>query len=213
MTLAEEAEEILATLGVGAGDFARADRWSRAPPITGETLARLDACEPRRGRRGDRRRPRRLPAVAAGPGAAARRTGAAARRGAARRTRRSSAGWSRIEAGKILSEGLGEVQEMIDICDFAVGLSRQLYGLTIASRAARPPHGRDLASARRRRRHLGLQLPGRGVVLERGARPRLRRRRGVEAVGKGAAHRARRRRAVASALRAQRFGDAPAPSD
>ena len=38
-----------------------------------------------------------------------------------------------IEAGKILSEGLGEVQEMIDICDFAAGLSRQLYGLTIAS--------------------------------------------------------------------------------
>ncbi len=38
-----------------------------------------------------------------------------------------------LEAGKILQEGLGEVQEMIDICDFAVGLSRQLYGLTIAS--------------------------------------------------------------------------------
>lgn len=38
-----------------------------------------------------------------------------------------------IEAGKITSEGLGEVQEMIDICDFAVGLSRQLYGLTIAT--------------------------------------------------------------------------------
>ncbi len=38
-----------------------------------------------------------------------------------------------IESGKILSEGLGEVQEMIDICDFAVGLSRQLHGLTIAS--------------------------------------------------------------------------------
>src|SRR6185312_8166919 len=38
-----------------------------------------------------------------------------------------------LEAGKIRSEGLGEVQEMIDICDFAVGLSRQLYGLTIAS--------------------------------------------------------------------------------
>jgi aldehyde dehydrogenase (NAD+) len=38
-----------------------------------------------------------------------------------------------IEAGKILPEGLGEVQEMIDICDFAVGLSRQLHGLTIAS--------------------------------------------------------------------------------
>ena len=43
-----------------------------------------------------------------------------------------------IEAGKIVSEGLGEVQEMIDICDFAVGLSRQLYGLTIATE--RPSH-------------------------------------------------------------------------
>ena len=42
------------------------------------------------------------------------------------------------EAGKIVSEGQGEVQEMIDICDFAVGLSRQLYGLTIASE--RPGH-------------------------------------------------------------------------
>jgi aldehyde dehydrogenase (NAD+) len=43
-----------------------------------------------------------------------------------------------LEAGKIRSEGLGEVQEMIDVCDFAVGLSRQLYGLTIASE--RPNH-------------------------------------------------------------------------
>ena len=43
-----------------------------------------------------------------------------------------------LEAGKILQEGLGEVQEMIDICDFAVGLSRHLYGLTMASE--RPGH-------------------------------------------------------------------------
>ena len=43
-----------------------------------------------------------------------------------------------LEAGKIISEGLGEVQEMIDICDFAVGQSRMLYGLTIASE--RPGH-------------------------------------------------------------------------
>jgi aldehyde dehydrogenase (NAD+) len=43
-----------------------------------------------------------------------------------------------LEMGKIRSEGLGEVQEMIDICDFAVGLSRQLHGLTIASE--RPQH-------------------------------------------------------------------------
>ena len=43
-----------------------------------------------------------------------------------------------LEAGKIIAESLGEVQEMIDICDFAVGLSRQLYGLAIASE--RPEH-------------------------------------------------------------------------
>ena len=43
-----------------------------------------------------------------------------------------------LEMGKILAEGKGEVQEMIDIADFAVGLSRQLYGLTIASE--RPEH-------------------------------------------------------------------------
>ncbi|MFK7765711.1 MAG: aldehyde dehydrogenase family protein [Mariniblastus sp.] len=43
-----------------------------------------------------------------------------------------------VESGKIFQEALGEVQEMIDICDFALGLSRQLYGLTIASE--RPMH-------------------------------------------------------------------------
>jgi aldehyde dehydrogenase (NAD+) len=43
-----------------------------------------------------------------------------------------------LEMGKIASEGLGEVQEMIDICDFAVGLSRQLYGSTMHSE--RPVH-------------------------------------------------------------------------
>ena len=43
-----------------------------------------------------------------------------------------------LEVGKIAQEGLGEVQEMIDICDFAVGLSRQLYGKSIASE--RPGH-------------------------------------------------------------------------
>ena len=43
-----------------------------------------------------------------------------------------------FEMGKSLQEGLGEVQEMIDICDFAVGLSRQLHGLTMHSE--RPGH-------------------------------------------------------------------------
>jgi aldehyde dehydrogenase (NAD+) len=43
-----------------------------------------------------------------------------------------------LEAGKIVSEAQGEVQEMIDICDYAVGLSRQLFGLTLATE--RPDH-------------------------------------------------------------------------
>ena len=75
-----------------------------------------------------------------------------------------------IEAGKIRSEGLGEVQEMIDICDFAVGLSRQLHGLTIASE--RPGHrlDGDVASDGPVRRHHGVQLPRRRVVVERRAR-------------------------------------------
>ena len=48
-----------------------------------------------------------------------------------------------LEVGKPLSEGIGEVQEMIDICDFAVGISRQLYGLTIASER-RDHHMREM---------------------------------------------------------------------
>ncbi len=80
-----------------------------------------------------------------------------------------------LEAGKIASEGLGEVQEMIDICDFAVGLSRQLYGLTIATERSAHRMMETLAPARCRRRHLGIQLSGCGVVLECRARAGVRR--------------------------------------
>lgn len=71
-----------------------------------------------------------------------------------------------LECGKILQEGLGEVQEMIDICDFAVGLSRQLYGLTIASE--RPGHSmretwHPMGPCRH---HYRVQLPCCAVVLE-----------------------------------------------
>ena len=72
-----------------------------------------------------------------------------------------------LENGKILAEGLGEVQEMIDIADFAVGQSRMLYGLTMHSERPAASHVRAMASARRGRHHLGVQLPGGGVGLER----------------------------------------------
>ena len=57
-------------------------------------------------------------------------------------------------------------------------------------RASRPPHDGNLASARRRRRHLGLQFPGRRLVVERGAGAGLRQCGRLEAVGKDAADRA-----------------------
>ena len=57
-----------------------------------------------------------------------------------------------LEVGKLASEGLGEVQEMIDICDFAVGLSRQLYGLTIPASGAGTGPG-------------AVASPGRGGVI------------------------------------------------
>ena len=88
-----------------------------------------------------------------------------------------------LECGKILEEGRGEVQECIDIADFAVGLSRQLYGLTIAVRARTALDARDLASARHDRDHHRVQLPGRRLGLELDALAGLRRRQHLEAVG------------------------------
>ena len=97
-----------------------------------------------------------------------------------------------LEMGKIRAEGHGEVQEMIDICDFATGLSRQLYGLTIASERPGPPHDGAVAPAGSDRRHHRVQLPRRGVVVERGAGRGVRRHGGVEAGRADAAHRRRR---------------------
>ena len=92
-----------------------------------------------------------------------------------------------LEMGKSKPEGDGEVQEMIDIGDFAVGLSRQLYGLTMHSE--RPGH-----RMYEQWHPIGLvgiisrvQLPGRGLGLERVRRGRLRRHLHLEAVAEDAA--------------------------
>jgi len=129
--VANEAATLLKKLGVDARRFGD-DALPVHSPITGETIARLkeaDAGE-----------------VSARVGEAveafhAWRTTPAPRRGELvrllgeeLRTAKDDLGrLVTIEAGKVLSEGLGEVQEMIDICDFAVGLSRQLYGRSIVS--------------------------------------------------------------------------------
>ena len=96
-----------------------------------------------------------------------------------------------LEAGKIVAEGQGEVQEMIDVADFACGLSRQLYGLSMHSE--RPGHRMyeqwhplgvvGIISA--------FNFPGCGVELERADRPGLRRYRRLEAVAQSAVVRRR----------------------
>ena len=113
-----------------------------------------------------------------------------------------------LEMGKILAEGKGEVQEMIDIADFAVGLSRQLYGLTMRERTSRTPHVRAVAAARRGRRDFGVQFSSRGVVVERADRGGLRRLRHLEAVAQNAADRDRRAEHLRSRARAAWLAEA-----
>ena len=94
---------------------------------------------------------------------------------------------------------------MIDIADFAVGLSRMLYGLYDALRAPGPPDVRAVAPARRRRRHHRVQLPGRRVGVERVPRRGLRQRHGLEAVAEDAAVRRRRAAHLQPRARAPRL--------
>ena len=133
-SLKDETLALLSRLGVSAGRL-EGGSLAATTPITGETLARLEeiSAGDATARIGDAHAAflewRKVPAP---------------RRGELVRVfgdelRAAKADLGRlvaIEAGKILSEGEGEVQEMIDICEFAVGLSRQLYGLTIATERA-----------------------------------------------------------------------------
>jgi aldehyde dehydrogenase (NAD+) len=136
MTVAAETAEILARLGVPRARTTGGNRAVRSP-VTGEIVAQVKDATAADARA----------AIGAAEAAfRAWRAVPAPRRGELVRLlgeelRANKADLGRLvtlEAGKIVSEGLGEVQEMIDICDFAVGLSRQLYGLTIATE--RPNH-------------------------------------------------------------------------
>ncbi len=130
-------DDLLASLGIGEARLDGAPGLVSRSPIDGATLAHVPSCT-----RADldaaieravdaQHRWRIVPAP---------RRGELVRQyGNALREAKDALGMLvTLETGKILQEGLGEVQEMIDICDFAVGLSRQLHGLTIASE--RPDH-------------------------------------------------------------------------
>ena len=86
-----------------------------------------------------------------------------------------------LEMGKIRAEGEGEVQEMIDICDFATGLSRQLYGLTIASERQDHRMMEQMAPLGGRGGDERVQFPSGCLELERGSGVRMRRLRAMEA--------------------------------
>ncbi|MGA8292314.1 MAG: aldehyde dehydrogenase family protein, partial [Rhodoplanes sp.] len=136
MTLAAEVDSLLETFGVSRERYRRGSR-AVCSPLTGEVIANVpdaDAAD------ADRAIEQAKDAFLAWRLTPPPRRGELVRMlGEELRTAKPALGrLVTIEAGKILSEGLGEVQEMLDICDFALGLSRQLYGLTIASE--RPNH-------------------------------------------------------------------------
>ena len=173
ISIAEEARSILARLGVPEGAFA-AGGLTAVSPITGEVIATLKVATAAEAAEAVARAHAAFQAWRKVP--APRRGEFVRLIGEELRAAKEDLGrLVTLEAGKIVSEGLGEVQEMIDICDYAVGLSRQLYGLTIATERADHRMMETWHPARRLRRHLRLQLPRRGLVLERGARLRVRR--------------------------------------
>jgi aldehyde dehydrogenase (NAD+) len=138
MSYADEAARVFSSLGIRAELDCRDEAGLEVhTPIDGSRLARVAVSRPADIAAALERAHRQFPAWRDVP---------APKRGElvrlfAQRVRAHKAELGRLislETGKILQEGLGEVQEVIDICDFAVGLSRQLYGLAIASE--RPDH-------------------------------------------------------------------------
>ncbi|MDX6535122.1 MAG: aldehyde dehydrogenase [Gaiellales bacterium] len=132
----QDTEALFARLGINADLISGGDLEVRTP-ITGEVIAELHSTTPDEAEAAVQRAVAAFEVWRDVPGP---------RRGELvrlfgeelRREKDALGALVTLEAGKIVQEGLGEVQEMIDICDFAVGLSRQLYGLTIASE--RPGH-------------------------------------------------------------------------
>src|SRR5882757_1430553 len=133
-SIRDDALAILSRIGVPGSEFTR-EGIPASSPITGEIITHLPITSPKEASATIGRAAQAFQAW---------RTVPAPRRGEfvrilAEELRAAKADLGRLvtlETGKIVSEGLGEVQEMIDICDFAVGLSRQLYGRTIATERA-----------------------------------------------------------------------------
>ncbi len=136
MTIATETADLLAKLGVDKATLSGGDMDVHSP-VTGEKIASLKTVSAAEAGKAIDAAHKAFKAWRLVP--APRRGELVRLLGEELRAHKAELGrLVSIEVGKIPSEGLGEVQEMIDICDFAVGLSRQLYGLTIATE--RPGH-------------------------------------------------------------------------
>ncbi len=134
--LRSQTAAILQRIGVPADALAGGARRATSP-ITGESLAEVHDASPAEARAAIEAAHRAFLAWRKVP--APRRGELVRLLGEALREAKADLGMLvTLEAGKTVSEGLGEVQEMIDICDYAVGLSRQLFGLTLATE--RPDH-------------------------------------------------------------------------
>jgi aldehyde dehydrogenase (NAD+) len=134
--LKSEATALLGRLGVATGAVTGGNR-AAASPITGEIIAHVHDTSPDEVARAIDAAHEAFLAWRAVP--APRRGELVRLLGEELRAAKADLGMLvTLEAGKTISEGLGEVQEMIDICDYAVGLSRQLFGLTLATE--RPDH-------------------------------------------------------------------------
>ena len=135
-TVSASALDLLARLGVDASQVTDGDLVVRTP-ITGEEIGRVARDDQSST---DAAIARAVAAFEAWRDVPAPRRGELVRLlgEELRREKETLGALVTLEVGKIAQEGLGEVQEMIDICDFAVGLSRQLYGRSIASE--RPGH-------------------------------------------------------------------------
>jgi aldehyde dehydrogenase (NAD+) len=136
VTVANEAREVLSRLGVTA-DAAAPGALHAHSPITGEVIGAVGQAGLAEAGEAVARAQAAYLAWRAVP--APRRGELVRLFGEELRAAKSDLGLLvTLEAGKVTAEGLGEVQEMIDICDYATGLSRQLFGLVIASE--RPDH-------------------------------------------------------------------------
>jgi aldehyde dehydrogenase (NAD+) len=134
---ARRMQELLAAIGAHLPEAGHGPELSARTPIDGSELCRLRGDTPQDAARRIEQAQQRFASWRDLP--APRRGEAVRRFGDLVRQHKAVLGEIvSIEAGKITQEGLGEVQEVVDICEFALGLSRQLHGLTIASE--RPEH-------------------------------------------------------------------------